>query len=125
MIGSPDGWRRRAQEAVRVDTNIVFAFSGLLFLAGFFVSLQMKPACPVLQPATVASNVPTTLQLRRQLGTSDFWIGVIYATNAITQFLLMNKYDRGIQANYFRSIEIQSPLCAQKSDAPVVKLKAT
>jgi hypothetical protein len=50
----------------------VFAFSGLMFLAGFFVSLQMKPAYPVFQPATVASNVPTTLQLLRQLGTSDF-----------------------------------------------------
>ena len=106
------GWRRHAQGAVRVDTNIVFAFSGLMFLAGFFVSLQMKPACPVLQPATVASNVPTTLQLLRQLGASDFWIGVIYATNAITQFLLMNKYDRGIHGNYFRSIEIGALLPA-------------
>lgn len=110
-----DGWRSHAQEAVRVDTNIVFAFSGLMFLAGFFVSLQMKPACPVLQRATVASNVPTTLQLLRQLGTSDFWIGVIYATNAITQFLLMNKYDRGIHANYLRSIEIESPLFVLKN----------
>jgi hypothetical protein len=90
----------------------VFAFSGLMFLAGFFVSLQMKPACPVVQSATVGSNVPTTLQLLGQLGASDFWIGVIYATNAITQFLLMNKYDRGIHANYFRSIEIGALLPA-------------
>jgi hypothetical protein len=75
----------------------------------------MKPACPVLQPATVASNVPTTHQLLRQLSTSDFWIGVIYATNAIMQFLLMNKYDRGIHANYFRSIEIESPLFVFKN----------
>ena len=111
LIGSPDGWRRHAQGTVRVNTNIVIAFSRLMFLAGFFVSLQMKPACPLLQPATVASNVPTTFQLLRRLGTSDFWIGVIYATNAITQFLLMNKHDRGIHTNYFRSIEIESPLC--------------
>jgi hypothetical protein len=83
-----------------------------MFLAEFFVSLQMKSACPVLQPATVASNVPTTLQLLCQLGASDFWIGVIHATNAITQFLLMNKYDRGVHGNYFRSIEIGALLPA-------------
>jgi hypothetical protein len=104
----------------------VFTFSRLMFLAGFFVSLQMKPACPLFQPATVASNVPTTLQLLRQLGTSDFWMGVIYATNAITQFLLMNKYDRGIHQKLFQVNRNRIPtLCVQKSDAPVVKLKAT
>jgi hypothetical protein len=83
-----------------------------MFLAGFFVSLQMKPAWPMVQPATVASNVLTTLQLLRHLGASDFWIGAIYATNAVTQFLLLNKYDRRIRANYFRSIEIGALLPA-------------
>ncbi len=63
---------------------------------------------------TQTREIAQMTQLLRQLGTSDFWIGVIYATHAITQFLLMNKYDRGIHANYFRSIEIEYPsLCSE------------
>ena len=50
--------------------------------------------------------------LAHDLGASDIWIGAIYATNAITQFVFMNWYGRTIHANYYRSIEIGAILSA-------------
>ncbi|MGI0048914.1 MAG: MFS transporter [Nitrososphaera sp.] len=127
------------------NINIVFTFSGSMFLAGFFISLlmgrkmQKEPeACAITEKP---ANVATTMQLLRQnkivyssfflrqlgasavwsmfpiflaheLGAGDIWIGAIYATNAITQFLFMNWYGRTIHANYYRSIEIGAILSA-------------
>jgi hypothetical protein len=44
--------------------------------------------------------------LAHELGAGDIWIGAIYATNAITQFVFMNRYGKTINANYYRSIEV-------------------
>ena len=125
------------------DARVVFALSGLMFLAGFFVSLRMKEpaACSTAGGNAIVSNVSTTIQILRQnkivyasfflrqlgasavwsmfpiflareLGASDFWIGAIYATNATTQFVFMNRFDRAMQSNYFRSIELGAILSA-------------
>lgn len=127
------------------EINTVFAFSGSMFLAGFFISLLMGRNLQK-EPETCAitekpANVTTTMQLLRQnkivyssfflrqlgasavwsmfpiflaheLGASDIWIGAIYATNAITQFVFMNWYGRTIHANYYRSIEVGAILSA-------------
>lgn len=50
--------------------------------------------------------------LAKELGAGDFWIGLIYATNAITQFVFMNRFGRFTQANYYRSIQLGAALSA-------------
>lgn len=50
--------------------------------------------------------------LARELGAGDLAIGAIYATNAMTQFVFMNKFGKRMQANSFQSIEIGAALSA-------------
>lgn len=50
--------------------------------------------------------------LAKELGAGDLWIGLIYATNAITQFVFMNRFGRFTQANYYRSIQLGATLSA-------------
>ncbi len=130
------------KEAYGGDANIVFALSGFMFLAGFVVSMRMKSAQELPEHAqpTVA-GMKNTLELflhnkvvytsffLRQLGASAVWsmfpiflarelgagdlaIGAIYATNAMTQFVFMNRFGKKIHANSFRSIEIGAALSA-------------
>lgn len=179
------------KQAFGGDVDVVFAFSGLMFLAGFAVSLRMDSqgrkqnhrqensggsaagAVASLEGQSVADDgngrydngnndgndngssgnngsgskpvaahtLSTTFQLlranrvvyssfflrqlgasavwsmfpiflARELGASDLWIGVIYATNAMTQFVFMNRFGHAIQSNYYRSIELGAALSA-------------
>ncbi len=50
--------------------------------------------------------------LAKELGASDLWIGVIYATNAMTQFIFMNRFGGLIQSNYYRSMQLGAALSA-------------
>ncbi len=50
--------------------------------------------------------------LAKELGASDLWIGVIYATNAMTQFIFMNRFGSLIQSNYYRSMQLGAALSA-------------
>jgi DHA1 family multidrug resistance protein-like MFS transporter len=126
------------------DTNIVFVLSGMMFLAGFAISMRMKTGEPLPTPAAGMAQVTslrTTLELlrhnrtvytsffmrqlgasavwsifpiflARELGAGDFVIGAIYATNAITQFVFMNRFGHFMQANYYRSIQLGAALSA-------------
>jgi DHA1 family multidrug resistance protein-like MFS transporter len=129
------------KEAFGGDANIVFALSGSMFLAGFFISLRMKAGPEEKEEGAERSGMRTTMELLRhnrtvytsfflrqlgasavwsmfpiflanELGAGDFWIGAIYATNAMTQFVFMNRFGRFTQANYYRSIELGAALSA-------------
>ncbi|MEW5841202.1 MFS transporter [Nitrososphaera sp.] len=50
--------------------------------------------------------------LAKELGASDFWIGAIYAANAMTQFVFMNRFGRFTHSNYYRSIQLGAALSA-------------
>ncbi len=50
--------------------------------------------------------------LAKELGAGDLWIGVIYATNAMTQFIFMNRFGSLIQSNYYRSMQLGAALSA-------------
>jgi DHA1 family multidrug resistance protein-like MFS transporter len=131
------------KEAFGGDANIVFALSGSMFLAGFFISLRMKagPEEKEEEGGAERAGMRTTMELLRhnrtvytsfflrqlgasavwsmfpiflasELGAGDFWIGAIYATNAMTQFVFMNRFGRFTQANYYRSIELGAALSA-------------
>ena len=128
------------KEAFGGDANIVFALSGSMFLAGFFISLRMK-AGPEEKEEAEKPSLRTTMELLRhnrtiytsfflrqlgasavwsmfpiflanELGAGDFWIGAIYATNAMTQFVFMNRFGHFTQANYYRSIQLGAALSA-------------
>ena len=126
------------------DTNIVFALSGSMFLAGFVISMRMKagePVPPAAEGMAKVTNLRTTMELFRhnktvytsffmrqlgasavwsifpiflasELGAGDFGIGAIYSTNAITQFVFMNRFGHFIQSNYYRSIQLGAMLSA-------------
>jgi hypothetical protein len=126
------------------DTNIVFALSGFMFLAGFVISLRMKagePVPPAAEGMAKVTNLRTTMELFRhnktvytsffmrqlgasavwsifpiflasELGAGDFGIGAIYSTNAITQFVFMNRFGHFIQSNYYRSLQLGAMLSA-------------
>jgi DHA1 family multidrug resistance protein-like MFS transporter len=130
------------KEAFGGDANIVFTLSGSMFLAGFFISLRMKAGPEEKEEdGAKRAGMRTTMELLRhnrtvytsfflrqlgasavwsmfpiflanELGAGDFWIGAIYATNAMTQFVFMNKFGRFTQANYYKSIELGAALSA-------------
>ena len=129
------------KEAFGGDANFVFALSGSMFLAGFFISFRMKAGPEEKEEGAERSGMRTTMELLRhnrtvytsfflrqlgasavwsmfpiflanELGAGDFWIGAIYATNAMTQFVFMNRFGRFTQANYYRSIELGAALSA-------------
>lgn len=128
------------KEAFGGSDQAVFLLSGSMFLAGFVISLRLKEGQPAVQKSE-QTDLRTTMQLLRhnrtvygsfflrqlgasavwsifpiflakELGAGDLWIGVIYATNAITQFVFMNRFGHFMQANYYRSIQLGAALSA-------------
>lgn len=129
------------KEAFGGDANIVFSLSGAMFLAGFVISFFLKDYKQETENQQVDLKSSATIQILRQnkmvygsfflrqmgasaiwsifpiflakeLGASDLWIGIIYATNAMTQFIFMNRFGHLIQANYYRSIELGAAFSA-------------
>lgn len=88
--------------ASNVSTTIQILRQNKIVYASFFLRQ--------LGASAVWSMFP--IFLARELGASDFWIGAIYATNATTQFVFMNRFGRAMQSNYFRSIELGAILSA-------------
>jgi len=50
--------------------------------------------------------------LAHELGTSNLWIGTIYAINAVIQFIFMNRFGSLMQSNYYKSIQLGAILSA-------------
>ena len=98
----------------------VFVFAGIFFFLGFLVALRtevpdVKLKVPLFPKAVIKRNLPVYiaffmrhtgayaawiifLLFLTQLGASEFWIGILYAINSLSQFFIMRFLDR------FRSV---------------------